>query len=231
MRTIVWVFLVGLPLGCGGSTKKPAECWDCGDPPMNDRSDEQAAHRTLCNLARSHVTAQCPSFATVDPSLVASDCPIVASFFMAGLESCVLETGCERVEACIAEKRANPGAYRGPTRSCNAATEADAVYPVGLTRAAVLASYGATDTTFADSPSSREKPIEVCGFPAAGEYLLRTTCKDGSKPLATRDAARAARVGNVGEGGQCKRIIDHYAVPCPEQTYDVFIDSYRCEQR
>ncbi|MGE3766251.1 MAG: hypothetical protein AB7L94_28625, partial [Kofleriaceae bacterium] len=66
---------------------------------------------------------------------------------------------------------------------------------------------------------------------AAGSWLSRMTCKDGSHPLPTRNDAERVRVGNVGEGGRCGRIIDQYQVECPEMTYDIFIDAYRCEAR
>ncbi|MBP6631258.1 MAG: hypothetical protein KA297_17615 [Kofleriaceae bacterium] len=41
--------------------------------------------------------------------------------------------------------------------------------------------------------------------------------------------AHDARVGAVGVGGRCAAtVIDHYAVTCPEATYDVYLDMYHC---
>ena len=62
------------------------------------------------------------------------------------------------------------------------------------------------------------------------DYLTQVTCTDGSHPFADRGDAHAARAGNVGPGGRCDRIIDQYVVPCPEATYQVFVDAYRCPE-
>ncbi len=75
--------------------------------------------------------------------------------------------------------------YVGPTAPCAPPSDV----PVGVSAAELDASYGRSDRTFADSPSTAAKPIEVCGMPAETGYLTRVTCGDGSHPFADRAAA------------------------------------------
>jgi hypothetical protein len=228
------LFAIAL-LGCGGSSKKKPECLDCGLGPggMNPRAhDEEMVRKMLCERARVHRDAACAPFDRLDEKLLAS-CGVVTSFQLAGMDQCLGENGCDALSACFEKTRAaeNPPPYRGPTRACQVPAEHDDLaFPAGVTRDEMAQSYGVMARTFADAPSSREKPIEVCGFPAAGAWLSRMTCADGSRPLPTRADAERTRVGNVGEGGRCGRIIDHYQVECPEKSYDIFIDAYRCQR-
>ncbi len=232
MRVLVLIALVG----CGGSSKEPAkpECLDCGLGPGGVHGDdafvEQKTRTMLCERARVHASAECPPFDRMNPTLLET-CSVVTSFQLAGMDRCLGENGCDALAACFDTTRAatNPPAYRGPTRACELPGEHDDLaYPAAVSRDEIADSYGATDRTYADSPSSREKPIEVCGFPAAGAWLARITCTDGSRPFPTRSDADRARVGNVGGGGRCGRIVDHYRVECPEKQYDIYIDAYRC---
>jgi hypothetical protein len=88
---------------------------------------------------------------------------------------------------------------------------------------------GVMATQFSQLGTSKERPLEECGLRTVLRRLLALTCDDGSNPF-RRDmrAAHASRRGNVGPGGRCDRIIDEYAVACPERTYDVFADMYFC---
>lgn len=88
--------------------------------------------------------------------------------------------------------------------------------------------YAATASRFAQVQSTKEQPAEECGIAAGVELLLALTCEDGSRPFASFNQAHASRRGNVGAGGRCGSIIDLYEVPCPEGTYEIFIDSYIC---
>ncbi|MFN0253449.1 MAG: hypothetical protein ACKV2T_41655 [Kofleriaceae bacterium] len=234
-----WMLLAIAMLGCGsGSTatekpKKP-ECLDCGPGGIHGEGplNEEAVRTQLCERANTHASAGCSPFDRLDPKLLAT-CGVVTSFQLAGMEDCLLETTCDLMSACFTKARATdyPPAYKGPTRACVLRQDhEDLGYPAGVTREEMLASYGASARTYADVPSTKDKPIEVCGFPAAGAWLARMTCKDGSYPLPTRADAERVRVGNVGEGGRCGRIIDRYQVECPEMTYDIFIDAYRCQR-
>ena len=196
--------------------------------------DPAIDHDMLCKRAAHLTELGCAPFDQMDPNLLTGTCAVVTSFQMAGMAMCLVENSCDALNACFTKIRAQPAPppYRGPTTACQLPKEhADLASPAGFSREQIAQSYGAGAHTYADAPSTKDQPIEVCGFPAAGSWLSRMTCKDGSHPLPTRNDAEGVRVGNVGEGGRCGRIIDQYAVECPEMTYDIFIDAYRCEQR
>ena len=88
--------------------------------------------------------------------------------------------------------------------------------------------YGRNAKMFADAPTTKDKAIEVCGIPQQQEWLMTTTCADGSRPYNNRREIAESRRGNVGEGGRCGAIIDLYIAKCPEKPYDVHIDMYMC---
>jgi hypothetical protein len=233
-----WMLLAIAMVGCGSGskdTKKP-ECLDCGLGPGgmhgNGAMIEESVRKHLCERANIHASAGCAPFDRLDPQLLKS-CSVVTSFQLAGMEDCLVEASCDLLSACFAKARAadHPRAFKGPTRACVLPQDhEDLGYPAGVSREEMLDSYGATARTYADAPSTKDKPIEVCGFPAAGAWLARMTCKDGSHPLPARADAERVRFGNIGEGGRCGRIIDRYQVECPEMTYDIFIDAYRCQR-
>ena len=100
--------------------------------------------------------------------------------------------------------------------------------PIVLTEQAAAARHGVGATAFAAAPSSKDQPIEVCGVAASQDWLVATTCADGSHAFATPMAAAQSRAGNVGGGGRCGSIVDHYVAKCPEATYDVYVDMYMC---
>jgi len=76
--------------------------------------------------------------------------------------------------------------------------------------------------------TTKARPVEVCGVKGQLTWLVYATCADGSHPFQDGRTAHAARRGNVGAGGQCDSIIDLYEVPCPEKTYEVYMDLYMC---
>ena len=88
--------------------------------------------------------------------------------------------------------------------------------------------YGQGVTQLSKVPTTKEKPIEVCGVAAQHAWLMATRCDDGSAPFKSRGDAAGARSGSRGIGGRCKSTIDLYQVTCPEKTYDVFMDLYMC---
>jgi hypothetical protein len=89
--------------------------------------------------------------------------------------------------------------------------------------------YAATVSRFSAIASTKEQPAEVCGIAAGIELLVSLTCDDGRNPFGGDwTAAHSSRAGNVGPGGRCDSIIDRYVVPCPEGSFDVYIDSYIC---
>jgi hypothetical protein len=96
----------------------------------------------------------------------------------------------------------------------------------------MLARRGLGDRTFADTASSLDAPIEVCGLMSSLDYLTRMTCADGSRPWgADKRKAHSSRSGSRQGKPRCGDIgpmIDRYEVPCPEARYAVFIDMYEC---
>jgi hypothetical protein len=167
---------------------------------------------------------KCQPYASFGPFL--ADCDAVAGMYLGGGQDCVDQPTCDQAQQCIRRSMFTGAPYRGPTTACTGPGNKN--LPAGVSSADFEASYGRNDRRFSDSPSSRARPIEVCGMPAELEYLTRVTCDDGSRPFGSRMAADQSRVGNVGAGGRCNRIIDRYAVRCPEKAYDVYIDAYRC---
>jgi len=83
-------------------------------------------------------------------------------------------------------------------------------------------------TNAAQVQSSRAVPIEVCGVQGELQWLVSLTCADGSSPFASTRDAHGSRQGSIGAGGRCDSIIDLYSVPCPERTYEVYLDMYQC---
>lgn len=94
--------------------------------------------------------------------------------------------------------------------------------------AAAAARTGATARTLRDLTTTPAAPVEVCGRAGEEAWLLRITCADTTTPLVEEHRIAKARVGSAGRGGRCGSVIDHYVVPCPEATYDVYMDMYMC---
>ena len=197
------------------------------DPrPIHDRE----MRKNLCARAANFRDTHCGPFDQMDPELL-GDCSVVDSIFIAAINRCMLEPSCAAMQACATKVRLQGGTYEGPTGGCELSAGESATIPAGFSEADIADSYGRLATKFSAAPSTKDHPIEVCGMPDQLAYLTRVTCNDGGKPFADRTAADHARVGNVGPGGRCKRVVDEYAVPCPEATYQVFIDPYRCPAR
>lgn len=87
---------------------------------------------------------------------------------------------------------------------------------------------GASASRFSEIVSQKAEAIEACGVRGSLQELLRLRCDDGSNPFKSAEQAHSSRSGNVGPGGRCGSIVDLYRVPCPEKTYDVYIDMYIC---
>jgi hypothetical protein len=216
--------LLALATACS-SPPKP-KCLDCGGPMQNPADvAEREERKRLCAAAATFQQQGCSPFHKMDPSLLA-DCSVVDSLYIATIDECMGLRACEAFQDCAAKIRLEGGTFRGPTRSCNDIA-AEAI-PAGFDPIELEKSTGHTDKKFSDTVSTPDLPIEVCGMPDQLAYLTRVTCNDGSRPFNNRGDADHARVGNVGRAGRCQRVIDEYAVPCPEATYKVFIDPYRC---
>jgi hypothetical protein len=88
---------------------------------------------------------------------------------------------------------------------------------------------GAGVAKFSALTTSQATPLEECGLRVILERLASLTCDGGEQPFGgDLSKAHMSRAGNVGEGGRCGSILDHYEIPCPEKQYDVYADMYFC---
>ncbi len=142
------------------------------------------------------------------------------------MDVCTSElTTCSDITACIGEIESTTD-----VRDCADHSDREVSNAVGLPYAAWRDLMKRGFTRFGEVVSSKDKPLELCGVRTENYWLTALTCEDGSHPLANRSAAEQARLGNVGNGGKCGSIIDHYQVRCPEHAYDVYIDGFVCPQ-
>ncbi|MBA3392497.1 MAG: hypothetical protein H0T89_07635 [Deltaproteobacteria bacterium] len=144
---------------------------------------------------------------------------------LAGLS---LADSCDEVDAAF---RIAASAARGDRAITNCKKRPDGSYD--LSSEDVLLRRGLGDRVFGDTISTVDSPIQVCGLMGEVKYLTRLTCADGSRPwpkdLDKAHAARqAAETGTSRCGELFGKPVDRYKVPCPEKTYEVFIDMYEC---
>ncbi len=78
--------------------------------------------------------------------------------------------------------------------------------------------------------SSKEKPVEVCGVKGQLQWLMKAYCADGKHPFRSLREAHKSRVGSIGEGGRCGKIVDLYRVPCETKVYEVYMSLYHCTE-
>ncbi len=128
---------------------------------------------------------------------------------------------CDQVIDCIVDATVD----KVHLRACS---DADRAHTVGMPKADWERRKGAGVVRYSDARSTKAAPVEVCGFPAENAWLIAASCNDGSHPIAKRVDAEKLRVGNVGSAGRCGSIVDLYRIPCPEATYDVYVDAYVC---
>jgi hypothetical protein len=118
-----------------------------------------------------------------------------------------------------------------PTTNC---ARKDIFSPFILSKDEARARRGQNAIHFSDVPSSPAAPIEVCGVKGELAWLTRVTCKDGSQPWGKDfDRAHGARSGStkLQKLRRCPNQdapLDVYKVPCPEQTYEIYMDLYEC---
>jgi len=216
--------LLILLAACGGS--KPVEPVK-PPPPVRPVTPE-----TVCARFQTLVHEECGTFA--DMNVTPAQCPEVFQMALAEPQSkdgrvlvamgtCMVDhPTCQGVTLCLATIQ-----FEDPhdLRQCTDPPDSRAV---GVERAAYQLRNGAAVTRLPDARSTKEKPIEACGISAGLDWLVASTCADGSHPIKSRGAAEAARVQNVGRGGACGSIIDLYHVRCPDAEYDVYVDGYVC---
>ena len=89
---------------------------------------------------------------------------------------------------------------------------------------------GVTATRFGDTITTQKQPIQVCGLAGELTWLLRMTCADGSRPWGNDlDQAHAARTDSAMENLlSCDKPVELYIAPCPERSYEIYLDTYQC---
>jgi ankyrin repeat protein len=100
--------------------------------------------------------------------------------------------------------------------------------PVLWHPADMMEQWGRGFKKFSEVETSKQVPAEVCRPDGEVEYLFELVCEDGSKPFTTPEQVQAARVGSVGRGGRCGKIIDLFIIHCEEASYKVYLDMYHC---
>lgn len=236
-----WRFLPLLCLvACGPSVKQARrvpEPLEDVEPPAEEHGAAPAASDPLPGACASLVRerrAGCPSLRGIPASISQAQCEQELEELRAGGGQ--LAADVNEALACMAQA-GDCDAFTRCFGLLGRAAQANAQYrrcgepglgPVRLTEEEAAARTGARARRFSDVRTSRERPVEVCGVEAQHQWLLRATCDDGSHPFRSEPEAAAARAGNVGSGGRCDGTIDLYEVPCPERTYEVFMDLYMC---
>jgi hypothetical protein len=226
MRTTYVIAVIAC--ACGSSSKAiapraapPAPPSNHVDPAAADDSSAQKMCRKLDTLHAAH----CPKF---EDFLVGPSCPdeyaeaakqpdMAPTALL--LEGCLGQLdSCADVTACI------DAAQDEPLRACDDKTIGQAV---GVPRARWLRDTMRHAVKFSQIHTTKAEPVEVCGIGTENEWLTALQCDNGSLPF--REASpETARSGSVGPGGHCRSIIDLYRVPCPEATYDIYLDGYVC---
>jgi hypothetical protein len=114
------------------------------------------------------------------------------------------------------------------TEAPGCSNRSDEFGPYQLTREQAAHRTGAGATQAKSVTTTKELPVEVCGVGGENNYLASLACADGSHAYKGPGDVERSRRGNVGPGGRCHTIIDLYDVPCPEQTYEIYLDMYQC---
>jgi len=150
------------------------------------------------------------------------------------IKECILDQpDCDGTSQCINQAFADlgggdDGGGGGSSMGYRECADTSSFGPVGYPRAEWNKRHGAIARHYGDVPSSQQTPIEVCEVQGQLDWLTQVTCADGSSPFGDPSDAHSARAGSVGSGGRCGAIIDLYEVPCPEGTYQIYMDMYVC---
>lgn len=253
MTTRIGVVLLGLAIGCGGPGKpsdpaQPDETGGAGDTagepgdtdgPVNPADDpaslggEELVGAACAQMGEVHAATPCDFLTRA--RFTQQSCQSEMAFakvpenlqpaFETAMRCVVASNECSGFPACFAKlQEAASTAASGGGRQCGE----EGMGAVSLSAAEAGKRYGQGVSKLSAAPTTKEKPIEVCGVAAQHTWLLAAECDDGSKPLTSRGAASGARAGSVGSGGRCGSVIDRYTVTCPEKTYEVFMDLYMC---
>lgn len=222
MSAFVRVMAVCAICACGGETKTAA--------PTN-RTAVKVAPRQIttelfCERFAALKSSGCEMFEKLDidhDACVKQLADPAMAQFRATFGPCFVNSNdCQAVADCVTAAAAPK---LNDLRTCD---NHDADRAVGMPPADWANRKGANVKKFSDAKSAKAQPIEVCGITSENQWLVGTTCDDGSHPYESRADAEIARVGNVGQGGRCGSIIDLYKVKCPEATYEIYLDGYVC---
>lgn len=229
MRMVIVVALVA----CGGASRATPRAPPVPTEAMGTTPRAVTPEAFCQRYKRLAVTCERLAGIQVDPS----ECVATAREALADpdphsafrvLATCVVaRDSCDDVFACISSDLPDPTSPDA-LRACDDRDEASAAHAVAVPRRAWDQRNGASVTRFSDARSTKAAPIEMCGVPAATDWLISLRCDDGSSPITDVEAAEKARTGNVGTGGRCGSIIDAYTIACREQSYQIFIDAYSC---
>jgi hypothetical protein len=232
--------ILAIAVGCGGSAPPPKPpvvqpTTKTTAPPPPDAKPPTTANKevtaeAVCTRLLALKKAKCGDFeaasVTAD-TCVAEYTKLVAANgrYMRAAGRCLVEhDSCEEVQGCLKTQ----STYDTAQTDLRACTDPSDGRAVGISRSEYDHRNGSGTHRYSEARSTKERPIEMCGIHAANEWLVALTCDDGSHPLRDIPAAERVRVGNVGAGGRCGSIIDHYRVDCPEGRFDIFTDGYVC---
>ena len=232
-------------VACGGKGPPPADpigstgdpSGETGGPPAP--TDSLVTPQTVCDRIFELRDSDCEL--TANYSLTRDECiedfrrsledrgPDAEQATVAGAR-CLIDNGsCDAIGQCLASLT-DPDVHSASPTQLRTCADTATYAPVGVSPQEFLRRKGTGIRRFSQAQSTKDQPVEVCGIPAQMEWLLAMTCDDGSRPFRSYDHAHSSRAGNVGPGGRCGSIVDLYEVPCPEGTYQVFIDAYVCPE-
>lgn len=222
------------------ASASPSSAPASASPSPPPKAQHAAFVETFCERI-AKLASECKAFAKTE--LVGDTCTTETNALLADKHSnsqgmalirCVVKSnGCDDALQCLKLSLEDPDpddpdADDAALRACNDASSDSALHAVGIPRSEWARRNGAGVAAYRATRSTKAAPIEMCGISAANHWLTTLRCDDGSEPVRSEREAESVRTGNVGPGGRCGSIIDRYAIPCPEASYEIFVDAYIC---
>ena len=94
---------------------------------------------------------------------------------------------------------------------------------------------GENITTLEKIGLTKEEPIEVCGANQQQQWIQSAACPADFNQAGGQNPVDYRRLGSVGSGGRCGKIIDHYEVICQygeqSKSHLIYMDMYHCTQQ
>jgi hypothetical protein len=222
------LLMIVIAMGCGGAQRSPSPAPPAPAPPAVAAPPAPAAPvRSACDRLMELQAEQCGNFGRTikmtreecTQQLPADSTDPTTRALVACLTT---PPDCNGVVQCLS------GLGKPDPQHLRACEDKQGMESVGVSADEYAQRDGSRFAHYAQAASTKAAPIERCGVDDANAWLGGLTCADGSHPINTGADAEQARIGNVGEGGRCGSIIDHYRVACPEGATDIFIDAYVC---